>query len=407
MSGTSARSLLISIRSFSMNRYQSGFFHWFLAFLILSVTACQRPDPLKQAVISGDLDETAGLTLRITRIDTAGFTLVDSLRTDNKGTFIFTFEPDQPGFYLLQSGTKTLSSLVIFPGDSVFISVKEGVASLRGGKEAGLYDQFRQELLRAEAVADSLGMMLSLARDLENYREVRQNTDSTWAKTLHDVRETAMSYLESHPDFLSQLQVINSKVQRTFIFDQVADSSWLYRVSDNLRLTFPGNIHAQAFANRVKGIRETNRAEMRAMGMMKKGSKAPDIALPDLSGKSKNLHGLKSRYRLVYFWAPDDALSRKTNPGLKQLYETFKPSGLEIFAVSLDRYPDRWRAAVNLDKLWWANVNDTLAGNSRVAREWLVQKLPLMILIDNQNQILGRYTSLNQLEAELNSGSRR
>jgi hypothetical protein len=52
-------------------------------------------------------------------------------------------------------------------------------------------------------------------------------------------------------------------------------------------------------------------------------------------------------------------------------------------------------------------VNDTLAGNSRVAREWLVQKLPLMILIDNQNQILGRYTSLNQLEAELNSGSRR
>lgn len=406
MGGRVTRSSFISMRSFTMKPFPSGLLFWFPALVLLTVTACHQSERDKTAVISGQLDEQNELTLLLTRIDTAGFTLVDSLRPESKGAFAFQFEPGQPGFYLLQWGTKTLSSLVIYPGDSVFVTVREGVASLRGGKEAGFYDNFRQQLLMAEDLADSLGMMLSLARDLENYPEMRQSTDSTWLSTLRAVKAKAVSYFESHPGFLSQLLVINSKIQRTFIFDQVTDSSWLYKVSDNLSAAHPGNVHVVAFAGRVRGIRESNRAEMRAVGKMKKGSTAPDISLPDISGQSGNLYGLNSRYRLVYFWAPGDALSRKTNPELKQVYERFKSSGLEIFAVGLDRYTDRWKSAVNLDKLWWVNVNDTLAGNSLVARDWLVQKLPLMILIDNHNQIMGRYTSVKQLEAELKSASK-
>lgn len=397
------RSSFISMRSFTMKPYPSGLKFLFAALVLLTVTACHRHDPDKTAVISVNFEAPEGFTLLITRIDTSGFTLMDSLKPEKKGAFTFQFQPDQPGFYLLQSGAKTLSSMVIFPGDSIFVTVNEGMASLRGGKEAGFYDHFRQQLLRAEALADSLGIMLSLARDLENYPEIRQSTDSTWQSTLRGVKKNAVSYLESHPGFLSQLLVINSKIQRTFIFDQVADSSWLYKVSDNLSAAYPGNMHVVAFAGRVRDIMETNRAEMRARGKMGKGSRAPDISLPDLGGQSRSLIDLKGRFRLVYFWAPGDALSRKTNPELKQVYENFKPNGLEIFAVGLDRFPDRWKAAVNLDKLWWVNVNDTLAGNSQVARDWLVQKLPLMILIDNNNQIVGRYTSVKQLEAELKS----
>lgn len=306
-----------------------------------------------------------------------------------------------PGFYLLQSGRKTLAPVVVYPGDSIKVISGKGIISISGGAEAGIFDNFRQSLLLDEAVVDSLGTVVMLARDLNNYAEFKKSTDSAWAALMLRAKERSIAYLDEHPDFLSQILVVNSKIRQNFIFDQTADSTWLYKADTQLTRLHGNSPHAIAFHNRINSLRKANQAEERARENMKPGKKAPGISLRGINGKVIPFSPSKNRYTLVYIWSPADGPSRKANQELKLLYDKYKSAGFDVYAVSLDNYKDRWAAAVNLDKLWWNNVNDTLAMNSPVVKDWYVTKLPVFVLVDQQGEIIERFTSTRALKERL------
>lgn len=379
-------------------------FHFFpiiLVLMILLASCSQRKDGM--SVISGNIEpgSDAYTYLRLVRIDTLAYTPVDSVQPDSDGSFSFKVLPDIPGFYLLQSGHKTLAPVVVYPGDSIKVISGQGIISFSGGAEAGIFDIFRQSLLLDEAVVDSLGTVVMLARDLDNYAEIKKSTDSSWVALMRRAKERSIAYLNGHPDFLSQILVVNSKIRQTFIFDQTIDSTWLYMADAQLSVSHRNSPHAIAFHKRIKSLCKANKAEESARQNMKPGKKAPEISLPGINGKAIPFSPSKNRYTLVYIWSPADGPSRKANQELKMLHEQYKSEGFEVYAVSLDNYKDRWAAAVNLDKLWWNNVNDTLAMNSPVVKDWYVTKLPVFVLVDQQGKIVERFTSPHSLNDRL------
>jgi peroxiredoxin len=386
-------------RSFTMKRFLADF-HFSLIILVLMIllaSCSQQKDGM--SVISGNIEPVsdANTFLRLVRIDTLAYTPIDSVKPGSDGSFSFKISPDKPGFYLLQSGQKTLAPVVIYPGDSIKVTSAQGILSFSGGAEAGIFDNFRQSLLLDEAIVDSLGTVVMLARDLDNYEEFKKSTDSAWAALMHKAKERSIAYLNEHPEFLSQILVINSKIRQTFIFDQTADSTWLYMADAQLTGSHGNSPHAIAFHNRIKLLRKANQAEERARENMMPGKNAPGISLPGINGKVIPLSPSKNKYTLVYIWSPADGPSRKSNQELKMLHDKYKSSGFDVYAVSLDHYRDRWAAAVNLDKLWWNNVNDTLAMNSPVVKEWYVTKLPVFVLVDQKGKIVERFTSVQSL----------
>ncbi|KAF0199609.1 MAG: peroxiredoxin [Bacteroidetes bacterium] len=364
------------------------------------ISCSQQKDPAT-ATICGTVELNSGSMLRLVRIDTTAYIPVDSVKPGKNGNFCLKLKPGMAGFYLLQDGNKTLVPVVLHPGDSISACLRSDSVSISGGKEAGFFDHYRKLLLAGEVVADSLGAVLSLARDLDDYQTIRHSTDSAWAILLQRTRDRGIDYLRQHKDFLSLVLVINSKIQQTFVFDQTADSAWLFLADSMLTANHSGNPHVKVYHSRVGAIRKSFSDERHARDAMKPGRTAPGITLPGPDAKNISLNTAKNKLTLVYFWTATDAPSRKANHELKALYDKYREKGFEVFAVSLDQYPDRWKAAVNLDKLWWVNVNDTKAMNSAVAKAWFVQKLPVFILTDSHGMIVDRYISVSSLEKGL------
>jgi len=69
-------------------------------------------------------------------------------------------------------------------------------------------------------------------------------------------------------------------------------------------------------------------------GLMEK--EAPELILPDLSGKSLSLKSFRGDVILLNFWATWCAPCKREMPALEELYKRYRDSGFNVIAVSID-----------------------------------------------------------------------
>jgi len=120
------------------------------------------------------------------------------------------------------------------------------------------------------------------------------------------------------------------------------------------------------------------------------GIEAPDITEKTPEGGTMSLSDLRGKVVLLDFWASWCGPCRKKNPELVQLYNKYKDRGFEIFAVSLDKNENRWKAAIAQDKLTWSHVSDLGGWGSKPARKYGVSSIPSAVLIDKEGKIIAR-----------------
>ncbi len=125
-----------------------------------------------------------------------------------------------------------------------------------------------------------------------------------------------------------------------------------------------------------------------------KGKIAPEILLPDASGKSIALSSLKGKVVLIDFWASWCAPCRMKNEALHSVYDKYKLKGFEIYGVSVDYEASNWRNAVQQDAINWLQVNDAYG---RVSTQWAIQYIPQSYLLDKD----GRMIAINPDEKKL------
>lgn len=142
-------------------------------------------------------------------------------------------------------------------------------------------------------------------------------------------------------------------------------------------------------------------AVLEQFARLKEEGEAPDFTVNKPDGNVFTLHGVPAKFKLLYYWESLNAGSRQPVPELVKLYLQYRPQGLEIVGISLDENIAYWRHAIAQDGMIWTNGSDLQGVNSVVASLYLVNDLPLYVLVDEENHIVSRSSSLTDVRKKL------
>jgi thiol-disulfide isomerase/thioredoxin len=147
------------------------------------------------------------------------------------------------------------------------------------------------------------------------------------------------------------------------------------------------------------------------------GNKIPNIILPGLDQDEwLSLYDVNAKYTAVIIWESTCGHCKKELPKYKDLYDTWKDKGLEIFAIGNDFDPEPWIDYVkenNYDS--WVNVSDNPLINAQDSASALIYggvttlkslnfrttfdvfATPKVFLLDKDKNILAKQIGADQM----------
>jgi peroxiredoxin len=128
---------------------------------------------------------------------------------------------------------------------------------------------------------------------------------------------------------------------------------------------------------------------------MKVGMQAPDIEFYDAQGKLQNLNRIESNTIIVAFWASWCPHCSQEMPKLNELIAT--KTGIKVLAISLDDDENSYKEATS--KLTtMIHFSDFKKWNGKTVLDYHIGATPSFIVLDKDKKIIGKYSSLEELE---------
>jgi hypothetical protein len=355
--------------------------------------------------ISGTITNLPGTKLLIYQVLPAGKPLIDSVSTDANGNFTVSLTIEKAGYYTLMRNSADEITLVISPGENIVLNADgsnlRSTYTVAGSKDSELLAVFNRFTMANLRQVDSLSVVFTESRMKPDFQLIKNSLDSAYMQIFSDQKAKVIEFINEHPGSLASLLVISENFGPNPLLSEKTHPELYLKLDSALMLAHPENSLVNSLHLRMLDFR----AEMDDMkvrdSLLKPGMPAPEIVLPDNSGREIKLSSLKGKLVLVYFWSSWNALSRQTNMNLSTLYNKFHSRGFEIYAVSVDSDADLWQKACLIDRAYWVNVIDAKGLASEFSKTYGVRELPDMILVAGDGTIIARQPEFNELESLL------
>ena len=363
------------------------------------ICGCAQSDKF---TVKGIVSGAVGETLYLENTGISSVTTIDSIKIKSDGKFSFKQQrPKYPDFYRLKLKNQWIhfsvdsTETILFTADAQNFATSytvEGSESSKAFKEITLAQlDANQELHK-----------------LRNNQGVNLIPDSIYQKNLdiavESYKEVAKKYIYGVPKSTAAYFALFQQIDGLWFFDLYdrTDSKAYAAVATSYKTFYPESPRAKQleyFA--LQSLKVTRGERQRTLNLPDaKEVNFIDIELPSIDEKNITLSSVaEGKAVLVNFTAFRTEWSPSFNSKLKELYNKYKGSGLEIYQISLDDDLHFWKNAIQT--IPWVCVRDPQSIYSSIAALYNVRQLPALFLINKKGEMVKRIDSVDTIESDI------
>ncbi len=360
-------------------------------------TETKEGETPQNTTINGVISDGAGTKILLYEFKDEKPIAIDSLTIDNSGTFKFVIPMKGYGFYGIGENFNQAALVLVKGGDA--LNLKGTLASwnlnfeVEGSDETKTLTEYYKKRYDFGVKMQELQVQANqiVVGDEQAKASIQASSDSLIAEFENYKYDYINKNINSPAVYIAFAD----------IYDLEKDYELLVSIEATMTKNMPGSSFAKQVSDKVKqgkammeekaSYEEQTKimeAQMLTAGIGV-GLPAPEISLPNPTGKNITLSSLKGKVVLLDFWASWCKPCRMENPAVVKLYNQYKDKGFTIYSVSFDDQKENWTAAIQADGLVWPNhVSDLKGWQSAAGATYMVQSIPQTFLIDTDGKII-------------------
>ena len=342
------------------------------------------------AVVDAHIEGADNKLVMVAQLSVNQMKLVDTVRTDSKGTFKseFAVSEETPNFYYIAYNGRRLASLVLKSGDKVKVTADTlgKNVTIEGSEESVLMQKYETGLTSAiaqfEATSSEIGKAME-ARDDAAVQNLNAQLSRLYVKYKQDMIKSIMQ----NPYAFANVQALYQSLMPGLpIFGGENDHFLFQRVHDSLQTLYPNSVYVKSLQEQIKAAQDLKLLASRIENADE--TSFPNISLPDINAKNVDLSSLEGRPFILMFWTVADPNQKMFNNDLMEIYNKYKSAGLEIYQVSIDTDKTAWATAVKEQNLPWISVCDGKGAASIAVATYNVTAIPSMFVFNRKGDIV-------------------
>ena len=372
----------------------------------LALTSCNN----KKFHINGNITEAKDSMLYLENISLNGPVKIDSVKLGEDGAFDFqenAMDSITPDFYRLRianqtinlsiDSTETVTVKAAYPQMSYKYEV-EGSENCNTIKELSLKQMLLQSNINGIVKNPNIGV---------------DSVDVIVTRMLNEYKQDIKTnYIFKAPmqasSYYALFQTIQLGNTNSLIFNprnNKEDVKVFAAVATSWDTYYPGaergkNLHNIAIEG-MKDIRiiENQMAQQKIDASKVQVNGCIELALQDNKGQVRRLSDLKGKVVLLDFHAFASSESTKRIMMLRELYNKYHATGLEIYQVTVDPDEHFWKTSTAA--LPWISVRDENGIQGKSLTLYNVQSIPTFFLIDRNNTLQARDAQIKDIDAAI------
>jgi len=364
-------------------------------FLFAAFTACHHSDNNNSNgfELSGKLTGGGqGIDIYLDRISHEGTEHLDSTKIGADGTFSFHTKGIMKGFYVLRITESDFATLVLDSTEKVHVEGNcqflGNTYTVSGSPDSKLFCDLNNVSKTNYASRDSLQKLFEALMNSVGGKKAKLDSLNAAMEGPYD------TLVERHVRYLTHFIKANmtSFASLAAIQQLTPDKYLSYFISldSALSKSYPNSQYVKLFSDKVQ-----------AMKRVAIGALAPEISLPDTTGKMVTLSSFKGKVVLIDFWASWCGPCKLALPNVVRIYNKYKDKGFTVLSVSLDKDKDSWMEAIDKFHLTWTQVSDLKYWNSKVVSLYDFNSIPFTVLVSADGKIVDKNLDEQAMDEEI------